>query len=628
MHTLNGSCQTTTPSTSSVNNSSQQQQNGSGSDSNNNTESLHPLTYNNNNNHHSTMHYNSLKNSDKNLLNGHQNNHQTQSFTPGQRDILRLIGQHLRYLGLSKTTESLINESGCMLEHPSATNFCNLIMNGEWDKAERALNDLRNLMDSNADITKMKFLILEQKYLECLEDGKVFEALKCLRDELAPLKYNTDRLHELSCFLMCPSEEDLKRLSKWEGKTEASRQKLMDKLQIFLPPNVMLPPRRLESLILQAIDSQYEKCPFHNNKDKYSIDSLSLLKDHVCSKEQFPSTTLQVLTDHCDEIWFCKFSNDGLKLATGSKDGTLIIWDVNPLTLKVTLNKSYDEHTCGVGWISWSPDDRYVIVCGTEECTELWIWDIEQKVLKKRLNHSHDDSLTSAAWMSDGQHFVCGGLKGQFYYCDLDGNVKDTWEGVRIRCLQCLPDGMVLAADSLKRIRQYNFKDINDSHLIQEDFQIMSFTLNKQTNLALISVATQGIHLWDLKDCVLVRRYQGAIQNNYMSFCSFGGVDENFIASGSEDNRVYIWHIKKEKAIAILEGHTRNVNCVSWNPVIHGLVASASDDGTIRLWGPSQYANDTSIINNNNNNITNDNIASNIINDSLTTNRSDRSTPV
>ena len=64
-------------------------------------------------------------------------------------------------------------------------------------------------------------------------------------------------------------------------------------------------------------------------------------------------------------------------MATGSKDGTLIIWDVNLTTLKVTLNKSYDEHTCGVGWIAWSPDDRYVIVCGTEECTELWIWDIE-----------------------------------------------------------------------------------------------------------------------------------------------------------------------------------------------------------------------------------------------------------
>ena len=37
---------------------------------------------------------------------------------------------------LRKTTESLINESGCMIEHPSATNFCNLVMNGDWDKVK------------------------------------------------------------------------------------------------------------------------------------------------------------------------------------------------------------------------------------------------------------------------------------------------------------------------------------------------------------------------------------------------------------------------------------------------------------------------------------------------------------
>ena len=64
--------------------------------------------------------------------------------------------------------------------------------------------------------------------------------------------------------------------------------------------------------------------------------------------------------------------------------------------------------------ISWSPDDRYVIICGTEESTELWIWDVENKVLKKR---SHDDSLTSAAWLPDGQTFVTGGIKGHFYNC-------------------------------------------------------------------------------------------------------------------------------------------------------------------------------------------------------------------
>ncbi len=44
----------------------------------------------------------------------------------------------------------------------------------------------------------MKFLLLEQKYLESIEDGHAFEALHCLRNELTPLKYNTDRVHELS----------------------------------------------------------------------------------------------------------------------------------------------------------------------------------------------------------------------------------------------------------------------------------------------------------------------------------------------------------------------------------------------------------------------------------------------
>ena len=45
---------------------------------------------------------------------------------------------------------------------------------------------------------KMKFLLLEQKYLESLEDGRVFDALHCLRNELTPLKFDTDRVHELS----------------------------------------------------------------------------------------------------------------------------------------------------------------------------------------------------------------------------------------------------------------------------------------------------------------------------------------------------------------------------------------------------------------------------------------------
>lgn len=47
-------------------------------------------------------------------------------------------------------------------------------------------------------LQRMKFLLLQQKYLEYLEDGKVLEALQVLRAELTPLKYNTERIHVLS----------------------------------------------------------------------------------------------------------------------------------------------------------------------------------------------------------------------------------------------------------------------------------------------------------------------------------------------------------------------------------------------------------------------------------------------
>jgi WD repeat-containing protein 26 len=108
---------------------------------------------NNNNNHHSI-----LKNTNDLLKchNSNSNGHLQKQFTNGQKDILRLIGQHLRQLGLTKTTEQLINESGCMLEHPVATNFSNLILNGDWDKAERSLIELKSIIDLNTDIIVSK----------------------------------------------------------------------------------------------------------------------------------------------------------------------------------------------------------------------------------------------------------------------------------------------------------------------------------------------------------------------------------------------------------------------------------------------------------------------------------------
>lgn len=122
---------------------------------------------------------------------------------------------------------------------------------------------------------------------------------------------------------------------------------------------------------------------------------------------------------------------------------------------------------------------------------------------------------------------------------------------------------------------------------LTEEHDIMSFTVDQTEELALLNVNTQGVHLWDLKDKILVRKFQGAKHGFYVIHSCFGGVNQNFIASGSEDSKVYIWQKSREKPIIVLSGHSRSVNCVSWNPRYPHILASASDDNTVRLWGPA-----------------------------------------
>ncbi|XP_038214842.1 WD repeat-containing protein 26 [Zerene cesonia] len=511
------------------------------------------------------------------------------------QEIVRLIGQHLLSVGLERSAALLMEESGLHLEHPAAATFRQHVLAGDWVKADHDLRALHDLLRDSPhqdphNLAEMKFVVLEQKYLEHLEAGRVLDALHVLRNELTPLQYDTPRVHRLSALMMCADAEELRSRAQWPGGT-TSRAAVLARVQAVLPPALMMAPGRLRSLLAQAAAYQAQRCRFHAaqrptpEQNGHHIP-FSLLADHQCSADQFPIHPLQVLNEHCDEVWYCKWSPDGSKLASGSKDHTVMIWDFDPVAKRLSFRKSLEGHLYGVSYLSWSPDGRYLIAAGPEDCPDLWIWNMETEQLHLKMTHSQEDSLTAVAWHATSDKFVCGGARGQFYHCTLDGTLINNWDGVRVNALACRADGTVLAADTHHRVRAYDFSDLTDRNLIQEEHAVMAMSLNAADTLLLLNVANQGVHLWDIRARALVRRFRGLSQGHFTIHACFGGAHQDFIASGSEDNKVYIWQMEREEPIAVLSGHTRCVNAVAWNPTHLDVLVSASDDYSLRLWGP------------------------------------------
>ena len=45
---------------------------------------------------------------------------------------------------------------------------------------------------------------------------------------------------------------------------------------------------------------------------------------------------------------------------------------------RVTYGRSLSGHTYGVGYLSWSHDDKFILACGTEEGSgEIWLWNAQ-----------------------------------------------------------------------------------------------------------------------------------------------------------------------------------------------------------------------------------------------------------
>ena len=93
------------------------------------------------------------------------------------------------------------------------------------------------------------------------------------------------------------------------------------------------------------------------------------------NRSEFPSETVHILTAHSDEVWFLAFSHDGTRLASGAKDGELILWDMQGECPQI--QHKLRGQSDGIAHLAWSPDDSLLLTCGREDSPEAIVFSTQ-----------------------------------------------------------------------------------------------------------------------------------------------------------------------------------------------------------------------------------------------------------
>ena len=299
----------------------------------------------------------------------------------------------------------------------------------------------------------------------------------------------------------------------------------------------MIPEHRLAVLLDQVQDQQIRQCLYHN-----TTQPPSLYHDHECDRGDFPMHLYQDLREHTDEVWYLEFSHDGSMLASAGKDNKVVIYSTTNWRSMWQFQEDHDmgSSDTGICYISWSPDDRYLLSCS--QAKEMVLYDTRTGHKIGTIDH-FTYPVTTAAWAPDGSSFVVGSQDSArplgLYEFPSQENVY-TWlseDEVSMRINDCSisADGSRLAAiTSDSRVLVYNFQTREKLAEWSMEDRLTCVGLSSNGKSLLVSMNEGRLMLLDSETGRVKQRYSSLRQSEFVIRSAFGGANENFVISGSE----------------------------------------------------------------------------------------------
>ena len=314
---------------------------------------------------------------------------------------------------------------------------------------------------------------------------------------------------------------------------------------------------------------------------------------HIISRPSLSERLLRTLSGHTEAVGCCAFSPDGKKIASGSSDNTIRIWEVASGRELYSL----EGHTNRIESCIFSSDGKRIFSWSEDKTVR--VWDIGKGKELFRISPENPGDFCL-----DGKAAVCIKDKITLEVSNFIRGESIVLEGSPEKIISCAlsPNGKFAAAPCTdQRIRIWDlqtgkiFKTLNGFsgrvHLsvfspdgrrfisVNSDRDIgwsrfPTFSLSFSGKVVFTSYDDR-VKLWDIDNWAEIAQLKGSF--------FFFSPDSRCIAAIANKKEILIWDSETGREIAALKGHTDKVEAVTFSP--DGMkVATASWDKTLRLW--------------------------------------------
>jgi WD40 repeat protein len=235
-----------------------------------------------------------------------------------------------------------------------------------------------------------------------------------------------------------------------------------------------------------------------------------------------------------------------------------------PRNLKIRLVNTYQEHYTSVLSVCFSPDDEYA-VSGSKDGS-IKLWDIhKQRSIKTFTEHA--SSVNSVFFSPDGEYIISGSDDTTIKLWDVKtGKCVKTFEGHKgfVNSVCFSKDGkFVISGSSDGTIRFWAVETGECIEILKEHKGAVTSVSVSSSGKYLVSGSFDGtIKIWDIdtRKCV-------STSENYdilINFANFSP-DDKFILFG-DSRTLIVWNVEKEKRERIFSENEDRINCACFSP--------------------------------------------------------------